>query len=259
MTISDITVNYECRDGFRCLRRDGLSDKNLFVLFKMPAYVFDGGEFVYAAEGSYCIFEKGAHTEYYAAEKLFCHDFFHFSYKDCEKSVFENLHFGKVCGLRGSGEISDIIALMKKESRLGKPSENRVLSELARYFFAKLAANTVISAKNETCEARYVNLKILREEILDNPEKPYKIPQLAAKMYMSPSYFQHLYKELFGTTLNADIIRARVEKAAALLMYGEYSVADTAQLCGYNSTEHFIRQFSKLYGLTPDKYRRSER
>lgn len=124
--------------------------------------------------------------------------------------MFENLSFGKVCGLRGSGEISDIISLMKKESRLAKPSENRVLSELA------------------------------------------------AKMYMSTSYFQHLYKELFATTFNADIIRARTDKAAALLMYGEYSVSDIANMCGYNSTEHFIRQFSKLYGMTPDKYRRSE-
>ena len=39
MIIRDITVNYECRKGFRCLRKNGLPEKNLFVLFKTPAYV----------------------------------------------------------------------------------------------------------------------------------------------------------------------------------------------------------------------------
>jgi len=258
MIIRDITVNYECRKSFRCLRKNGLPEKNLFVLFKTPAYVSVDGKFVYTEAGSYCIFEKGAYTEYYSAQDYFCHDFFHFTYEAYEKNVFENLSFGKVCGLRGSGEISDIISLMKKESRLAKPSENRVLSELARYFFAKLAASTVFDAKCESLETRYVNLKIMREKILDSPEKSYNATELASKMYMSTSYFQHLYKELFGTALNADIIRARTDKAAAMLVYGEYSVSDIANMCGYNSTEHFIRQFSKLYGMTPDKYRRSE-
>lgn len=39
MIIRDITVNYECRKSFRCLRKNGLPEKNLFVLFKTPAYV----------------------------------------------------------------------------------------------------------------------------------------------------------------------------------------------------------------------------
>ncbi len=71
---------------------------------------------------------------------------------------------------------------------------------------------------------------------VDNAEKSYNAPELAAKMYMSTSYFQHLYKELFGTALNADIIRVRTDKAAAMLVYGEYSVSDIANMCGYNST-----------------------
>ena len=171
----------------------------------------------------------------------------------------DGLRFGEVCGLRMSCEISDILALMKKESRLRQPSGGRVLSELARYFFAKLAACTGEPSRCDAREARYINLTVLRESILDTPEKPVRARELAAKMYMSPSYFQHQYKALFGITLNADIIRARTEKAAALLLYGERSVADIAQLCGYNSTEHFIRQFSRVYGMTPDRYRRAAR
>ncbi len=134
--------------------------------------------------------------------------------------MFENLSFGKVCGLRGSGEISDIISPMKKKSRLAKPSENCVLSELARYFFAKLAASTVFDAKCESLETRYVNLKIMREKILDSPEKSYNATELAAKMYMSTSYFQHLYKELFATTFNADILMHDIANEPYNNVYG---------------------------------------
>ncbi len=190
MIIRDITVNYECRKSFRCLRKNGLPKKNLFVLFKTPAYVSVDGKFVYIEAGSYCIFEKGAYTEYYSAQDYFCHDFFHFTYEAYEKNVFENLSFGKVCGLRGSGEISDIISLMKKESRLAKPSENRVLSELA------------------------------------------------AKMYMSTSYFQHLYKELFATTFNADILMHDIANEPYNNVYG----TDRA----FNKVSEFLEEMIRV-------------
>lgn len=50
MIIRDITVNYECRKSFRCLRKNGLPEKNLFVLFKTPAYVSVDGKFVYTRQ-----------------------------------------------------------------------------------------------------------------------------------------------------------------------------------------------------------------
>ena len=89
MIIRDITVNYECRKSFRCLRKNGLPEKNLFVLFKTPAYVSVDGKFVYIEAGFYCIFEKGAYTEYYSAQDYFCHDFFHFTYEAYEKTCLK--------------------------------------------------------------------------------------------------------------------------------------------------------------------------
>ena len=41
------------------------------------------------------------------------------------------------------------------------------------------------------------------------------------------------------------------------LKYTSRSVAEIADICGYKSTEHFIRQFAKVTGMTPGAFRHS--
>ncbi len=65
----------------------------------------------------------------------------------------------------------------------------------------------------------------------------------------------HLYKEFFGITFANDIINARIEMAKKLLVTSNMKIFEIAKKCGYESTEHFIRQFSKITGETPHKFK----
>ncbi len=256
MKIDCICINDECSDGFRCFRPNGLAEWNLFVLFKCSTYVYQDDDYILAEPGTYCIFKKGAHTEYYPKEKIFIHDYFHFEFdKKSESRYFENLNFGKVTGIRNRNEIEKILKMMKQEADFDTLRTSSALSELTKYFFIKLAENYVDGQESERESTRYINFMILRKKMIKNPEKRWNIAELASNMYISESYFQHFYKDLFGISFYSDVINARISKAKNILLYSGYSVLEISQMCGYENVEHFIRQFKKNVGVTPNKYR----
>lgn len=74
-------------------------------------------------------------------------------------------------------------------------------------------------------------------------------------MNMSPSYFQQIYKQIFGIPAVSDIILNRVGHASYLLKNTTYTVCQISASCGYENDVHFMRQFKKFTGQTPSEYR----
>ena len=83
--------------------------------------------------------------------------------------------------------------------------------------------------------------------------------ELAERMHLSISHFQHLYREFFGTSCIRDVIDARIAYAQYYLTTTEMSIQALAVFCGYESELHFMRQFKKYTGLTPSGYREESR
>ena len=73
---------------------------------------------------------------------------------------------------------------------------------------------------------------------------------------MSRSYFQHIYREIFGVSCISDVINGKIEKAKVILSETSCTVSQAAAMCGYDNEEHFMRQFKKLVGVTPTVYRK---
>lgn len=86
---------------------------------------------------------------------------------------------------------------------------------------------------------------------------PWRADDAARRLGVSCGYFHALYKKYFDTTFLADVVRARVQAAEELLVSSVDSVERIAERCGYNNTEHFIRQFRARTGTTPTGYRKS--
>ena len=82
------------------------------------------------------------------------------------------------------------------------------------------------------------------------------VDEIAKQASLSRSYFQHTYKKLFGSTVTEDIIASRLEYAKLLLATTDSTVKEIAELCGYETDVHFMRQFKSRTGLTPSLYRR---
>jgi AraC family transcriptional regulator of arabinose operon len=79
---------------------------------------------------------------------------------------------------------------------------------------------------------------------------------MAQKLAISSSALQTSYKEAFGTTCIADVIAARIDAAKRLLTDTELSVNQISEISGYQSYEHFIRQFKSMEGVTPLVFRK---
>ena len=79
---------------------------------------------------------------------------------------------------------------------------------------------------------------------------------MANSIHISEGYLQSIYKHFFNTTCIADVINSRIQTASELLISTNKSIEEIAETCGYQNTEHFIRQFKKSIGITPAKYRK---
>ena len=100
-------------------------------------------------------------------------------------------------------------------------------------------------------------LQELRAEIYNTPEKRWQVPDMAAQLHLSVSYFQHLYREFFGNSCIRDVIEARMERAKFLLETTDMAVGMLADVRGYESELHFMRQFRQREGMTPTEYRKA--
>ena len=108
----------------------------------------------------------------------------------------------------------------------------------------------------QTADPYYSALVELREKIYRNPQKKWNVDLMAADVNMSRSYFQHIYKEIFGVSCMSDVISGKIEKAKEILSETACTVSQVAAMCGYDNEEHFMRQFKKIVGVTPTTYRK---
>jgi len=110
----------------------------------------------------------------------------------------------------------------------------------------------------QTSDPRYTPLVELREKIYRNPQLKWNVDTMAADVNMSRSYFQHIYREVFGVSCISDVISGKIEKAKEILSETDCTVSQVAAMCGYDNEEHFMRQFKKIVGETPTKYRKKK-
>ena len=93
-------------------------------------------------------------------------------------------------------------------------------------------------------------------------QEPLSIPALAALCGMKESYFQRLFKEVYGMSPKKYVIGLKINHACELLRLDRYSVGSVAELCNFSDVYFFSRQFKEYVGLSPtafaEKYRSSK-
>ena len=127
-----------------------------------------------------------------------------------------------------------------------------IISQLLRILFSKLhddLSNTQISCHDH-------ELLALRRRISTAPEFSWNVSDMADELHISAGHLQFLYKQKFDISCMDDVISFRLLKARDYLTYTTLSIAEIAELCGYNNTEHFCRQFHKNVGISPGSYRK---
>lgn len=83
----------------------------------------------------------------------------------------------------------------------------------------------------------------------------FNLSELSYAMHVSLSHLSTVFKQTTGNNLSTYVTELRIEKAKALLVDMQYSIADISTLSGYNDSGYFAKTFKKRTGNTPSEYR----
>lgn len=81
--------------------------------------------------------------------------------------------------------------------------------------------------------------------------------ELANVCGISTKHFMKLFKDCYKTSPQEYIMRQRLKKAQFTLINTSLPIDTIAESLGFYDSSHFIRRFSKVYGVSPLRYRRS--
>ena len=126
-----------------------------------------------------------------------------------------------------------------------------VLEHVARFYAKQLSLQT---AKTNDLLTRFENL--LNQYYDEGIYRTHGLPTVrycAQELFLSPNYFGDLIHQMTDDTASNAIRRFIMQRAQKLLIRGE-SIAQTAELLGFDYPQHFTRAFKKFFGLSPSAY-----
>jgi transcriptional regulator GlxA family with amidase domain len=95
--------------------------------------------------------------------------------------------------------------------------------------------------------------------IQEQPERAWKVSELASRAAMSRSAFSARFRELIGEPPMRYVRRCRLARAAGLLRANDRSISEIARLSGYDSAVSLTRAFRREFGIPPGRYRDAQR
>ena len=99
------------------------------------------------------------------------------------------------------------------------------------------------------------NISVVLEYIRYHLHEKIQVEKLAEIANLNPNYLSVLFKKEIGVTISQYISNLRVDTAANMLKYSDYSYGEISAILAFSSQSHFISVFSKRTGMTPKEYR----
>lgn len=252
MELHAMGIGFRHDRWFHIIRPEGSGD-NLLLVFRTPAFVIADGERVEVPAETAILYKNTATQDYGAAGVDYVNDWAHF---ECDENdvFFErlNIPFNVPVPVGSVSGAENAFRLLKLESMSDTPKSRECTDLLLRLLIAQtLGAGETPSAPHSE------GLKRLRAEIYGSPGECYTVENMAARLSLSPSYFQTLYRAEFGVSCYEDVLRAKTELAEYYLANTLMTVREISGLCGFENDVHFMRQFRRRTGMTALEYRRS--
>ncbi|MCM1262951.1 MAG: AraC family transcriptional regulator [Butyrivibrio sp.] len=98
--------------------------------------------------------------------------------------------------------------------------------------------------------ARYIRNNYMEELSLE---------AVAAHFNISPTYFSRKFKSSTGFGYKEYLINVRIQEASNMLLETNESINEIALKCGFNDSDYFGNAFKRTKGISPLKYRKSNR
>lgn len=162
----------------------------------------------------------------------------------------------KSCGKR-IGAINDaLVGTRREESFLDAALRRHLLG--MQLFEIILDVSTVRPDAQERL-AETSRLRPAFELVKKNLDRKIYIEDLAKALHVSKPHLFELFRVGVGLAPGKYIQQQRMQRAQELLVNSEYQVQEVASAVGYPDPFHFSRLFKKIFGVSPDHFRRQWR
>ena len=261
--------NYIHPDGWEIDRPEGCNNY-MMCHIRNPFYFVPGGkgnEAVYIDHPGFVIYRPQEPQHYYLHNDKYVDNWVHFEVIDEDiDALFDKLElkFSEVISISDAYEISSLHQLLAAENWIKGQHQLEIMDHLLHAVFLRMSDQLKTEKEQKTCFRNKTTLEnyrpvfdSLRERIYQGGEaaRIKNIDELASEMNLSVSYFQHIYIDLYGVPVTRDIISSRINYASYLLLNHNDTISNIAGICGYDSVEHFNRQFHRVKGCSPKQYR----
>ncbi len=241
------------KEGFSLFCRD-TGDEYVFVHFLSPAEVWQDGAWVRVDTGACILAAPHTARGLRTAGCDLLHNWFHLRGELSSCLARYGIPCNRVFYPDDGGVISRDVQRAELEFVGRGPFSDEACGLTVGLLFVHLG-NALGASEPKESPYLYRRFTKLRAELLRG-DRPVSVNEMAESVGLSPSRFHRLYKGYFGISPAKDLQRARVEHAKLLLTSPEARIAEIAELLGYGSVYHFIRQFRTETGLSPGAYRK---
>lgn len=235
--------------------RIGGDDEYVFIQFHTPVKALLNEKWINIEPGGCVIWGPDSHRRFDSPDCELVHDYFHIEYSDNKIFKNYNLKLETVYYPQRINEISGLVSEIDLE-HIKKDSFYNDFSRLAaEKIFAIIARSIALAEPIVLNPEQREQFLRARTFIHANHMQDWSVEEMAELVNLSKSRFFYMYKKIFGISPLLDLCRVRIQKAQNLLKNDNLSVEETAERCGFNSPYHFIRQFKKIVGISPGKYK----
>lgn len=140
--------------------------------------------------------------------------------------------------------------IMKADESSNREDVHNVHMEMIERYTVKMRG-----VKNSRVYSKQI-VKAL-DYISDHLHGKILLEEVADYIHLSPSYLSRLFKSETGISFSDYINSKKVESAANLLRFSEYTDLEISNLLCFSSQSYFIKIFRKFTKMTPKEYRKS--
>lgn len=254
MRVTQIGVN-RCYDEHYIKDFPGETVHYLLLLIKSKTRFKINEEWICADPNTIIIYNLGTPQYFCADSEIFIHDWLTYVPEEEETGFFAQLGIAMdtIYQLHEVTYFTELFKAINTEFLANNECKNQSISAYLHLFFYKLAE--YIHRTESGANDYHEQLQRIRAMIYDNPAKRWSVQELSAKISISASYFQSLYKNRFDITPIADVINSRIEYAKYLLTSTDYSISRISKELNYSCDISFIQQFKSMTRITPFQYR----
>lgn len=97
-----------------------------------------------------------------------------------------------------------------------------------------------------------------KQIISSNLENPPTLRELGRMVGINTSKLNHGFRQVYGNTVHTLLQQERLQRAGLLLAENRMNITEISQHLGFSDASHFVRQFSREYGISPGKFAKKQ-